>query len=145
MAKSNRSSLMKTFRKSFNRGDSDIEEGMEDEEVKPMTLYQSKKDRRVSLNRDFDDRTEPHSQIYGSDGESTDEDRLYGENDESNDEGYDSVSPEDDDEYERDQRKEITQGAQPSSIPKMPKDQRKRMSIAVLTKKMTKPKKASYT
>ena len=134
--------LMKAFKKHFKKDESEMEEDMEgenDEQVKPMTLYQKKKDRRVSLNRDYDDETEPHGDVYGSDGESTDENRMYGENAESNDEGYDSVSPEDDDEYERDQKDEIEEDSQPM----LPKSQRKRMGIAVLVKKMSKPKKSA--
>ena len=129
--------LARAFKKHFKKDD---EEAMENEdEVKPMTLYQGKKDRRVSLNEDFDDMTEPHGDVYGSDGESTDENRMYGENAESNDEGYDSVSPEDDDEYEKDQKEEIDEDSQPM----LPKSQRKRMGIAVLVKKMSKPKKSA--
>lgn len=132
--------LMKAFRKHFKKDESEMEEEMEDdddEQVKPMTLYQKRKDRKIALNKGYDDDLEPHSDVYSSDGESTDEDRMYGENDESNDEGYDSVSPEDDDEYEKDQKEEMEEDSQPM----LPKAQRKRMSIAVLTKKMSKPKK----
>ncbi len=131
--------LMSSFRKSFRKGD-DMQEDEMEEGVKPATLYQSKKNRRVSLNRDFDDETEPHSQIYGSDGHSTDENRLYGENSESNDTGYDSISPEDDDKYEEDMEEQIDEDSQPM----LPKNQRKRMAVAVLSKKMSKPKKSSY-
>lgn len=134
--------LMKAFRKHFKKDEAEMEEDMEDqndEQVKPMTLYQKKKDRRVAINRGYDEDNEPHSDVYGSDGESTDEDRMYGENAESNDEGYDSISPEDDDEYEKKQEDEIEEDSQPM----LPKEQRKRMSIAVLTKKMSKPKKSA--
>jgi len=144
--KKDKSQLKKAFNKHFKRSDEDdskMEEDMESEndmQMKPMTLYQKRNDRRVSLNKDYDeDNTEPHSQIYGADGNPTDENRMYGENAESNDEGYDSVSPEDDDEYEKDQKDEIEEDSQPM----LPKAQRKRMSIAVLTKKMSKPKKSA--
>lgn len=130
--------LMKSFRKSFKKGN-DMQEEME-EGVKPATLYQSKKNRRVSLNRDFDDETEPHSQVYGSDGHSTDESRMYGENAESNDEGYDSTSPESDSEYEEELNEQIDEDSQPM----LPKNQRKRMAVAVLSKKLSKPKKSNY-
>lgn len=131
--------LMSSFRKSFRKGDDMQEEEME-EGVKPETLYQGKKDRRVSINRGFDDETEPHSQIYSSDGHSTDENRMYGKNAQSNDEGYDSTSPDSDSEYEEDMEDEIQEDSQPM----LPKGQRKRMAVAVLSKKMSKPKKSSY-
>ena len=131
--------LMSSFRKSFRKG-SDMQENEMEEGVKPATLYQSKKNRRVSLNRDFDDETEPHSQVYGSDGHSTDENRMYGKNSQSNDEGYDSTSPESDSEYEEEINEQIDEDSQPM----LPKNQRKRMAVAVLSKKMSKPKKSSY-
>lgn len=135
--------LLKSFKKHFNKDESEMEEDMEDEgeeSVRPMKLYQSKKDRRVSINRDYDEDTKPHSDVYGSDGHSTDENRMYGENAESNDEGYDSISPEDDDEYEEKMEKQMNEDASPT----LPKNQRKRMAVAVLTKKMSKPKKSQY-
>lgn len=131
--------LMQSFRKSFRKGD-DMEAEEMEEGVKPATLYQSKKDRRVSLNRDFDEDTQPHSQVYSSDGHSTDENRMYGENAQSNDEGYDSISPEDDDEYEAEMEEQIDHDSQPM----LPKNQRKRMAVSVLSKKMSKPKKSNY-
>lgn len=131
--------LMKSFRKSFQKGDDMQEEEME-QGMKPATLYQSKKNRRVSLNRDFDDETEPHSQVYGSDGHSTDENRMYGENAESNDEGYDSTAPESESEYEEELNEQIGEDSQPM----LPKSQRKRMAVAVLSKKLSKPKKSNY-
>jgi hypothetical protein len=112
-----------------------------EEGVRPASLYEDKKDRKVSLNRSFDDDTQPHSDVYSSDGHSTDENRMYGENSESNDEGYDSTSPEDDSEYEADMESEIDHDSQPM----LPKKQRKRMAVAVLSKKMSKPKKTSYS
>ncbi len=145
--------LLKAFRKHFKKDESDMESDMEndsyreregdddadDEQVKPMTLYQGKKDRRVSLNRSLNKRNEPHSDIYSSDGESTDEDRMYGENAESNDEGYSTTPSDDEEEYEKDQKDEIAEDSQPM----LPKAQRKRMSIAVLSKKMSKPRRSA--
>ena len=128
--------LKKAFKKHFKKNSYDMDDE-EDEQVKPMNLYQGKKDRRVSLNQSFDEDTEPHGDVYGSDGESTDENRMYGENAQSNDEDYDSISPDDDDEYEMKQKKEIEKDSQTM----LPKSQRRRMGIAVLTKKMSKPKK----
>lgn len=142
--------LMKMLRKHFGKDESEMESDMEhegsehesededDEQVKPMQLYQSKSDRRASINKKFDKETKPHGDVYGSDGESTDEDRMYGENAESNDDGYSSLSPENEGEYESKMKEEEDDGSQPM----LPKSQRKRMSIAVLTRKMSKPKKS---
>lgn len=135
--------LLKAFKKHFNKDESEMEEDMEEgseDEVRPMKLYQSKKDRRVAINEDYNKRNKPHSDVYSSDGHSTDENRMYGENSESNDEGYDSISPEDDEEYEEKMEKQMNE----DSSPTLPKMQRKRMAIAVLSKKMAKPKKSEY-
>lgn len=129
--------LKKRFKKSFRRSDE-----MDDDEMqtKGMTLYQGEKNRRVALNKDYDEETEPHSQVYSSDGNPTDEDRMYGENDESNDSGYSSLTPENEEKYERKQKMEEDEDSQPM----LPKSQRKRFAVAALTKKMSKPKKQSY-
>lgn len=135
--KRDHSKLLKSLKKHFKRDEDEIEAEDEETQVKPMTLYQKKSDRRVALNRDYDEDTEPHSAVYGSDGHSTDENKMYGENSESNDEGYSSEAPEDDEEYEAEEKEEEEE----DSRPMLPKAQRKRMSIAVLTKKLSKPRK----
>jgi|GEM_PF-4935447 hypothetical protein len=136
MAQKDMSELSKRFKKRFRREDED----QNDDEVKPMQLYQGKKDRDVSLNKSFDDEVEPHSSVYSSDGHSTDEDRMYGENDESNDEGYTTLSPDSDAEYESKQKREMEE----STSPMLSKSQRKRFAASSLSKKMSKPKKNGY-
>ena len=131
--------LLKSLKRHFKKDEDEMDD--EDEmQTKGMTLYQGKKDRRVSLNKDYDEDTEPHSQVYSSDGESTDEARMYGENAESNDGGYSSLTPEDDDEYEKKMKRKKEEDSQPM----LPKSQRKRFGVAAIVKKMSKPKKSSY-
>ena len=116
-----------------NEDDDDREE---DEQVKPMTLYQGKKQREDAINKGYSKEKKSHSDVAGADGHSTDEDKMYGENCESNDEGYDSTSPESEHDYERKEKKEEDEDSQPM----LPKSQRKRMAVVVMTKKMSKPK-----
>ena len=108
----------------------------EDEQVKPMTLYQGKKQREDAINKGYSKKEKPHSDVAGADGHSTDEDKMYGENCESDDDGYDSTSPDNEQEYERDKKEEEDEDSQPM----LPKAQRKRMAVAVIAKKMSKPK-----
>lgn len=140
--KDKKEDIMKIFKKHFKRDD-DLDDAFENEdEVKPMTLYDKKSDRRKSLNEDYDEDTPPHSGIYGSEWHSTDENRMYGENDESNDEGYDSIkrrkssSDNDrDDDYDDDEDDKMKKREK-----RIPKEQRKRLSITILAKKLSKPK-----
>lgn len=113
------------------------EENEEAMQTKPMELFQTRKERRGALNEDYDDEVKPHSQIYGSEGHSTDENRMYGESDFSNDEDYDSIPSDDDEEYEDEQKKEFSK----DTGPQLSKSQRKRLAVSSLSRKMSKPKK----
>lgn len=131
--------LLKSLKRHFKKDEDEMEDD-DEMQTKGMTLYQGKKDRRVSLNKDYDEDTEPHSDVYSSDGHSTDEDRMYGENAESNDGGYSSLTPDSDEKYERKMKREEDEDSQPM----LPKSQRKRFGVASIVKRMSKPKKNSY-
>lgn len=138
MAKENQSGLMKLFKKHFKKSDDDMEDYDEDlgDSMKPMSEMRMKHRSRRKNPMDTDEEYEEAPAMF-DDMDSDDDVYDQLEDDEAD---YGDEDDEDDNDGEYGEDDELSGEEEDELLPRLPKHQRKNMAIAVITKKMSKPK-----